>query len=194
MVSLSYGFMPLRLFFALLAKLWAHPKTTAVGAILAAGLAIQGYGSSPRDYVRTTGAKQTSPAEARWARVKTTGYCSCQTCCNWRRSVLGLGAPVIASGPNRGRPKAVGITANGTRARPGVIAADTNLFAFGTVMYVPGYGWGRVEDVGGAIKGYHLDLFFRDHATAQQWGVRKKEIKFLRPAWQQPKGVRIVEK
>jgi 3D (Asp-Asp-Asp) domain-containing protein len=194
MVSLSYGFPLLRWLFALPAKLWAHPKLTAVGALLAAGLVLQGYGSAPRAPAWDGGSPKPADADARWARVKTTGYCPCEICCNWRRSVLGLGAPVIASGPNKGRPKAVGITAKGTRARPGVIAADTNLFAFGTVMYVPGYGWGRVEDVGGAIKGYHLDLFFEKHATAQQWGVKKKEIKFWRPAWQKPKGVKLVEK
>jgi hypothetical protein len=44
------------------------------------------------------------------------------------------GRAVISAGPNRGRPKEVGITAARTKARPGVIAADTNLFAFGTVL------------------------------------------------------------
>ncbi len=100
--------------------------------------------------------------------------------------------PVVASGPNAGRPKAVGVTASGTRARPGVIAADTNLFAIGTTMYVPGYGWGRVEDVGGAIKGYHIDLFFEKHDEARRWGKQKREIKFWRPPGQKPTGVRII--
>ncbi len=39
------------------------------------------------------------------------------------------------------------------------------------VRYVPGYGWGRVEDKGGAIKGEaRLDLFFHSHEAALQWG------------------------
>ena len=32
---------------------------------------------------------------------------------------------IIASGPNKGKPKAVGITASGTRAHRGTAAADT---------------------------------------------------------------------
>ncbi len=35
----------------------------------------------------------------------------------------------------------------------GTIAADTDHYPFGTRMYIPGYGWGKVEDRGGAIKG-----------------------------------------
>ena len=35
----------------------------------------------------------------------------------------------------------------------GTIAADPRHYPFGTKMFVPGYGWGTVEDVGGAIKG-----------------------------------------
>ena len=132
-------------------------------------------------------------APPRMARVKTTGYCSCGSCCSWRRSWFGLGAPVISAGPLRGRPKDVGVTAARTQARPGVIAADTNLFAFGTVMHIPGYGWGRVEDVGGAIKGYHLDLYFKTHAEAREWGVRKKVIRFWRPPGCNVKGERIIK-
>ena len=61
----------------------------------------------------------------------------------------------MASGPSKGKRKDVGITATGTRAKTGTIAADTSIYPFGTIMYVPGYGYGRVEDVGSAIKGMH---------------------------------------
>ena len=43
------------------------------------------------------------------------------------------------------------MTASGTRARHGTLAADTSVLPFGTVVEVPGYGFGRVEDRGGAI-------------------------------------------
>ena len=108
-------------------------------------------------------------------RLTTTAYCPCGSCCGWRRNWLG--APVIDSGPNRGRRKEVGITASGTRARPGTIAADTKLFPFGTVMYIPGYGYGRVEDIGGDIKGYHIDLYYHRHGAARSWGRQVKEVK-----------------
>ena len=37
-------------------------------------------------------------------------------------------------------------------------------------MYVPGYGWGTVQDRGGAIKGDKLDLYFKSHKKALEWG------------------------
>ena len=110
----------------------------------------------------------------------TTGYCPCGICCNWRHSWL-FGRPVYASGLKEGKPKAVGITASGTRARPGTIAADTARYPFGTTMYVPGYGYGRVEDTGGDIKGDHIDLFFGRHADALQWGRRNLVVQIWFP-------------
>lgn len=107
--------------------------------------------------------------------LETTGYCSCGRCCGWKRNWLFQ--PVYASGPLRGRPKPVGITASGVRAKAGTIAADTSLFPFGTVMYVPGYGYGRVEDRGGDIRGRHIDLHFRSHADAMAWGHARKNVK-----------------
>jgi 3D (Asp-Asp-Asp) domain-containing protein len=103
-------------------------------------------------------------------KMEVTAYCSCQSCCGWTRNWYGR--PVYASGPLRGRPKAVGVTASGTKARYGTIAADPALFPFGTVMYIEGYGYGRVEDRGSAIKGWHIDLFFPDHDDALHWGRR----------------------
>ena len=47
--------------------------------------------------------------------------------------------------------------------RKGTIAADTAHYPFGTKMYIPGYGWGVVEDRGSAIKGPNrLDIFYRE--------------------------------
>ena len=106
----------------------------------------------------------------------TTAYCKCQKCCGWDRSWF-FGAPVYSSGPLKGKPKKVGITASGTRAKKGTIAADTTLYPFGTVMYIPDYGYGRVEDRGGAIKGERIELFFGTHKQALQWGKKTKRIK-----------------
>lgn len=107
--------------------------------------------------------------------MQTTGYCPCQKCCNWKRTWWGR--PVYASGPLEGEPKEVGVTASGAEARHGTIAADTDRFPFGTVMYIPGYGYGRVEDRGEAIKGNRIDLFFDDHDEALQWGRKTKRVK-----------------
>lgn len=111
--------------------------------------------------------------------LEATAYCPCGACCGWRRDWLFR--PVIASGPNRGRPKAVGITASGTRAQPGTIAADPRVLPFGTILYVPGYGYGRVEDTGGDIKGNRIDLFYHRHDDALDWGRKKVRCKVWKP-------------
>jgi 3D (Asp-Asp-Asp) domain-containing protein len=107
--------------------------------------------------------------------MEITGYCRCGKCCNWKRTWYGR--PVIASGSRKGKRKAVGITASGTKAKRGTIAADTALFPYGTVVYVQGYGYGRVEDRGGAIKGQSLDLCFDSHEEALQWGRQTKRVR-----------------
>ncbi len=109
----------------------------------------------------------------------TTGYCKCGKCCGWERNWYGRA--VYSSGPNKGKKKAVGITASGTRARVGTIAADTSRYPFGTIIYVPGYGYGKVEDIGGGIKGNHIDLFFRTHKQAMQWGKKKVKAQIWFP-------------
>ncbi len=58
----------------------------------------------------------------------------------------------------------------------GTIAADGAEYAFGVIMYVPGYGYGRVEDRGGAIKGDHIDLYFKTHSEAKAWGKQRKVV------------------
>ncbi len=64
-------------------------------------------------------------------------------------------------------------------AKDGTIAADTRYNPFGTRMYIPGYGWGVVEDRGGAIKGpKRIDLYYDSHNEALQWGRRKVEVTF----------------
>ncbi len=113
--------------------------------------------------------------------MEATGYCKCGKCCNWKRSWFGLGPPVIASGPRKGERKKVGMTASGSKAHVGTIAADTKKYPFGTVMYIPGYGYGRVEDRGTAIQGEHIDLFFKSHSDALRWGRQHVRVKIYLP-------------
>ena len=111
--------------------------------------------------------------------MKTTGYCPCGKCCNWRRTWYGK--PVYSSGSLKGKYKKVGKTASGRMARPGTVAVDPRTFPMGTKFYIPGYGWARAEDTGGAIKGNHLDLFFRLHSSGEKWGVQTKQVKVWFP-------------
>lgn len=95
---------------------------------------------------------------------------------NWKRNWLFQ--PVVASGPNKGKRKQVGITASGTKARPGTLAADTKHYPFGTIMYIPGYGYGRVEDRGSAIKGPNkVDVFFKSRKKALNWGRQHLDVR-----------------
>ncbi len=65
-------------------------------------------------------------------------------------------------------------------AHDGTIAADTKYYAFGTRMYVPGYGYGVVEDRGGAIKGpKRLDLYYDSHNAARKWGRKTVDVEIL---------------
>ncbi len=109
-------------------------------------------------------------------QMEVTAYDAGKQSTNWRRNWRLQ--PVVASGPNRGQRKRVGITASGTKARPGTIAADTDYYPFGTIMYVPGYGYGRVEDRGGAIKGPNrLDVFFKRRSRALEWGRQHLRVR-----------------
>ncbi|MCK5850674.1 MAG: 3D domain-containing protein, partial [Kiritimatiellae bacterium] len=96
--------------------------------------------------------------------IEATGYCKCGKCCGWHRK-WGHAVDNVT-----GKRKKVGLTASGRIARRGTIAADTRKYPFGTVMFIEGYGYGRVEDRGGAIKGNRIDLFFQNHRQALKWG------------------------
>ena len=64
--------------------------------------------------------------------------------------------------------------------RPGTVAADTKHHPFGTMMRIPGYGLGVVEDRGGAIKGQdRLDVFYTTRSRALDWGRRKVNVTVL---------------
>ena len=91
-----------------------------------------------------------------WLEV--TAYCGCAKCCG---------------------PHAQGLTASGRSiAYNGgqFVAADKKLFKFGTRLSIPGYAGGQpveVIDRGGAIKGYHIDVFFPTHEQAKEWGRKR---------------------
>ena len=125
--------------------------------------------------------RRKSPAQPRdKSLVLVTGYCNCGQCCGWELSWFGFGEPVYTYGPMKGKPKAVGRTARGTTAKTGTVAADPKVFPFGTRLEIPGYGTGVVEDVGGSIKGRHIDVWFPTHEEAVRWGRRELAVKRLK--------------
>lgn len=149
-----------------------------LSALVALAFLSLASGCSYRD-MRRSPPRRVRDADARIYTMEVTAYCHCGSCCGWRRNWLGR--PVYTYGPNRGQAKTVGLTASGTRARPGTIAADTSLFPFGTILYVPGYGYGVVEDRGGAIRGRKLDVYFRTHQQALEWGRQQLQVKVWLP-------------
>jgi len=115
--------------------------------------------------------------------MKTTSYCHCSKCCSYTWMFF---VPYQKRGVFDFRIKHVGKTSSGTMTRPGTLAADTSIYPYGTVMHIPGYGYGRVEDTGGAIKGRHIDLYRPSHWWARQWGVRTKNVTVWLPPAPQP--------
>jgi len=70
-------------------------------------------------------------------------------------------------------------TATGTWPKIGTIAADPKQISYGTKLYIPGYGYGRVEDTGSnrhAAGTYCLDLFMETRSECLKWG-RKTNLK-----------------
>ncbi len=116
------------------------------------------------------------PTQDEKGDVLVTAYCNCGDCCSWRYSWLGFGPPVYTYGPMKGKRKEVGVTATGAQAHLGTVAADTTVYPFGTRLLIPGYGTGVVEDVGGKIKGKHIDVWMPSHQTARKWGRRNLKV------------------
>ncbi len=68
-----------------------------------------------------------------------------------------------------------GVTTNAGK----LVAADTRVLPYGSMLSVPGYDGDNVVpvlDCGGAIKGNRLDLLFPTHEEARAWGVRRLEV------------------
>jgi len=109
-----------------------------------------------------------------------TAYDAGPESCGWKKKYGCIGPAVYAYGPLKGKPKKVGVTADGSHAKHGTIAADIRRYPFGTKMYVPGYGWGEVHDTGSALKGNHIDVFFSDRDDALEWGRKYLKVVILR--------------
>jgi len=72
-----------------------------------------------------------------------------------------------------------GITASGMRVQHGVVAVDRTLIPLGTRLYVEGYGFAIAADVGGAIRGYKIDLFMYCINDARRFGRRHINVWIL---------------
>jgi len=71
------------------------------------------------------------------------------------------------------------ITASGRRVEHGIVAVDRNVIPLGTWLYVEGYGIALAADVGGAIRGYKIDLFMECIQAARRFGRRHINVWIL---------------
>ncbi len=96
---------------------------------------------------------------------KATAYCSCEKCCDKDPS-----------------DKWYGITATGKRARWGTVAVDRRVIRLGSKLRIEGFPNTifRAEDVGSAIKGNHIDVWFPSHREALKFGVQKIVVQRVR--------------
>jgi 3D (Asp-Asp-Asp) domain-containing protein len=89
---------------------------------------------------------------------------------------LALRVTGYCAGPCR-RCGTTGITATGRNARRtrGLAVARRarrRAVPLGRRVYVRGYGWLRVDDIGGGVQPNQLDLRFQRHSEAKRWGAR----------------------
>lgn len=96
-----------------------------------------------------------------------------------RVEATGYTAGAESTGKNPG-DEAYGITYSGvpvTRDVYSTIAADTSVFPIGTVLYIPGYGYGVVADTGSAIKGNKIDLYYHTvDDVYDRWGKKELDV------------------
>jgi 3D (Asp-Asp-Asp) domain-containing protein len=73
-----------------------------------------------------------------------------------------------------------GRTVTGMSVTKGVVAVDPKVIPLRTRLFVPGYGMAVAADVGTAIKGRIIDLWFPTTAQARDWGRKAVVITVYR--------------
>ena len=105
--------------------------------------------------------------EHKWLYVEITAYCPKICCCG---------------------KFADGKTATGRSAWKAGVAVDPSVIPLGAHIDIPGYNrgpnkngsWIKADDVGGMIKGYKIDIRFRTHWEARQWGRKWRWVRVWR--------------
>jgi 3D (Asp-Asp-Asp) domain-containing protein len=94
-------------------------------------------------------------------------------------------------------PYADGITASGYSVWTNgmaLVAADTDVLPFGTLITVPGYAGDAVVPVldrGARIRGERLDVLYPTHEAARAWGVQELEVTVWQYADGEPSGFEL---
>lgn len=102
-----------------------------------------------------------------------------------RVTATGYTAGIESTGKGPKHPQ-YGITYSGVKVRRdketvSTIAADPKLFPLGSILYIPGYGYGIVADTGSAIKGNKIDLYFpTTKQVYKEWGKKDVEVQVIK--------------
>lgn len=60
------------------------------------------------------------------------------------------------------------------------IAVDKTVIPLGTSVYIEGFGWYVAEDVGGGVRGNHIDIYLADHDRVDAMGVQSAMV-YIQP-------------
>jgi len=84
-------------------------------------------------------------------------------------------------GPECTHPFTDGLTAIGDIAGRGCIAIDdeNGPLKMGQMVFIKGYGIGKCNDRGSAIKDWKIDLCFSTLEEAQEWGIKLVKVYIL---------------
>jgi len=88
--------------------------------------------------------------------MEVTAYCPCKKCCGKFSD---------------------GKTSIGNDAYSRGVAVDPKVISYGTKIYIPDYGIAIADDCGSAIVGGKLDVRFKTHQEALEWGRRTCVVK-----------------
>lgn len=95
------------------------------------------------------------------------------------RRILEMEATAYDAGPLSTGKWADGFTSTGKKAKYGIVAVDPRVIPLGTKLFVEGYGYAVAEDIGGAIKGLRIDLFYESRKEALKFGRRDVTVYIL---------------
>ncbi|EHB67983.1 MULTISPECIES: 3D domain-containing protein [Paenibacillus] len=132
-----------------------------------------------------TAPKKTGPAKRRASSMPVLAPPEDQVLHTVKVTATGYTAGYESTGKKPGHPQ-YGITYSGVKVKRdkntlSTIAADPDVFPLGSILYIPGYGYGIVADIGSAIKGRKIDLYFATTKQVfQEWGKKDVEVQVIK--------------
>lgn len=120
-----------------------------------------GYNGNQKPQGSGTQAQGEASVKKYLGKFTLTAYCSCKKCC-------GEYSPEVTGKPSK--------TASGTTPKANhTVAVDKSIIPLGSVLLIDGKTY-VAEDVGGAIKGKHIDIYFDTHQEAVAFGKTTGDV------------------